>query len=93
MARRSCAIKLQRLIGETKTVWLRLKGKISGSGDSTRSCSSSFASRSAQLTYALYFWYPGDTIDALSETEFDNVEDYEGREKPRVLHAVKGVGK
>jgi hypothetical protein len=78
-------------VGETKTVWLRLKGKILVQVIPSE-VSSSFAP-SAQLTYALYFWYPGDTIDALSETEFDNVEDYEGSEKPRVLHAVKGVGK
>lgn len=83
--------QIEAAIGETKTVWLRLKGKISVQVIQSELHSSS--SSSTQLTYALYFWYPGDTIDALSETEFDNVEEYKGREKPRVLRAVKGVGK
>ncbi len=83
--------QIEAAIGETKTVWLQLKGKILVQVIQPELHSSS--SSSTQLTYALYFWYPGDTIDALSETEFDNVEDYKGREKPRVLHAVKGVAK
>jgi len=69
--------------GENTKSWLRLKGNITAQAVSDDPNS---------VTYALYFWYPGDTIDALATKEFEDVKASKGREKPRMLRAVKGGG-
>ncbi len=85
--------------GENKKVWLQLKGEIVVRAISADPNSMSADPNSVvtpyvnSANYALYFWYPGDKVDALSPAEFETVGTYQGRERPKMVRAVKGAAK
>jgi len=64
--------------GENSQQWLRLKGRI---------VVQVMSADPNSATYALYFWYPGDTVDALTNGELDKVQAFEGKGRPSMLRS------
>jgi len=64
--------------GENSQQWLRLKGRI---------VVQVISADPNSVTYALYFWYPGDTVDALTDSELEEVHAFEGQGRPRMLRS------
>ena len=74
---------LSAAAGETAQGWYALKGKIIAQVSS---------SGGAASNYALYFWYPGDVIDALNSEEFTEIKDAKDTKRPTLIKAVRGAG-
>jgi len=74
--------EIEVVSGGNQKSWLRLKGSLVAQ-----------VAGAVPTNYALYVWYPGDTVDALAKNEFEDVTSNQGMEKPRMLRAVKGGGK
>lgn len=83
--------------GENKSVWLALKGRIvvqvmSADPNSMSADPDSMSADPDSVAYALYFWYPGDTVDSLTDAELDRVHGNIGNAKPKMARPVKGAG-